>query len=135
MAYAQWVSYTVLAVNINVTIKNAGLSWGKFYKFDNKDHELSPDEVNGQVIEIDTEGLNVVSSCGRSDSASGTQGQFDLYDGETKVVTLSWDCPWGSKKNTWSQSNQSRNYVVSVSGGSHDSGAIGVLTAEVIRKK
>jgi len=28
MAYARWVSYTVLADNFNATIKNASLSWG-----------------------------------------------------------------------------------------------------------
>ena len=67
---------------------------GEFYQFDDKDNELSPEQVNGQVIESGSEGVNVVSSCGREDSASGTQGQFDLYDGDTKVVTLVWDCPW-----------------------------------------
>jgi hypothetical protein len=134
MAYAQWVSYTVLADNFNATIKNASLSWGKFYLYDDKDHELSPDDVNGQVIESGTEGFNVVSSCGRSDSASGTQGQFDLYDGDTKVVTLVWDCPWGSKTNSWSQTSQNKKYIVSVTGGSVSSGAIGVLTAECFKK-
>ncbi|KKC98871.1 MULTISPECIES: aegerolysin family protein [Photobacterium] len=134
MAYAQWVSYTVIADNCNLQVKNAEHSWGKFYKYDNKDDELSPEEVNGQVVEIGQEGFNIVSSCGRSDSASGTQGSFDLFDGSTKVVTLVWDCPWGSKSNSWSQTGQNRNYVVSVTGGSMNSGAIGVLTVEVIKK-
>lgn len=76
----------------------------------------------------------ISTSCGRSDSASGTQGSFDLYDGDTRVVTLVWNCPWGSKSNSWSQSNQNSKYVVSVTGGSMDSGSIGVLTVEVIKK-
>lgn len=134
MAYAQWVSYSILADNFDVTIRNASHSWGKFYQFDNKDQELKPEQVNGQVVASGTEGYNVVSSCGRENSASGTQGQFDIYDGTTKVVTLIWDCPWGSKTNSWSQSGQNKNYIVSVSGGSHDSGAIGVLTAECFKK-
>ena len=134
MAYAQWVSYSILADNFSATIKNASLSWGKFYKYDDKDNELSPDQVNGQVIESGAEGSNVVSSCGREDSSSGTQGQFDLYDGDTKVVTLVWDCPWGSKTNSWSQTGQNKNYIVSVTGGSSYGGAIGVLTAECFKK-
>lgn len=134
MAYAQWVSYTILANNCSLTIENAQLSWGKFYKYDDKDDELSPDEVNGQVIEIGQEGSHVVSSCGRSDSPSGTQGSFDLYDGSTKVVTLVWNCPWGNKSNSWSQFSQNSNYSVSVNGGSDNSGSIGVLRVEVISK-
>lgn len=134
MAYAQWVSYSIIADNCNLQIKNSQHSWGKFYKYDNKDNELSPSEVDGQVIEIGQECFNVVSSCGRSDSASGIQGSFDLYDGDTRVVTLVWNCPWGSKSNSWSQSNQNSKYVVSVTGGSMDSGSIGVLTVEVIKK-
>ncbi|HCG8095750.1 aegerolysin family protein [Vibrio parahaemolyticus] len=63
MAYAQWVSYTVIADNCNLTVKNAQHSWGKFYRYDNKDDELSPDDVNGQVVEIGQEGFNIVSSC------------------------------------------------------------------------
>ena len=51
MAYAQWVSYSILADNFSATIKNASLSWEKFYKYDDKDNELSPYQVNWQVIE------------------------------------------------------------------------------------
>merc|ERR1711879_1096303 len=35
-----------------------------------------------------------VSSCGRSDSASGTEGKFDIYDGDNRVCTVYWSCPW-----------------------------------------
>lgn len=135
MAYGQWVSYSILADNAELTIKNASTSWGKFYAYDNKDQELTPDQINGTKIPSGAGMYNVVSSCGRSDAAAGTQGQFDLYDGTTKVVTLNWDCPWGGSTNSWSQSGQNTNYMVSVSGGNQQSGAIGTLTCEVFKKK
>ena len=133
MAYAQWVSYSILADNFSATIKNAPLSWGKFYKYDDKDNELSPSQVNGQVIESGTEGPNIVISCGREIRLLAHRGN-SICDGDTKVVTLVWDCPGVCKTNSWSQTGQNKNYVVSVTGGNSYGGAIGVLTAECFKK-
>lgn len=134
MAYAQWVSFNILADNCNLTIDQASHSWGKFYQYDDKDKELSAGQINGTVIEIAQESYNVLSACGRSDSASGTQGSYDLYEGDTKVVTIVWDCPWGSKTNSWSPVSQNPNYLVSITGGSREGGAIGILSVEVVKK-
>lgn len=135
MAYGQWVSYNISADNVDLTIQNASTNWGKFYAYDNKDKELTPDQINGTKIPSGTQLNNIVSSCGRSDAASGTQGQFDLLDGSTKVATLNWDCPWGSSTNSWSLSGQNMNYMVAITGGNQSSGAIGTLTCEVFKKK
>ncbi|MGB7710095.1 MAG: aegerolysin family protein [Microcoleus sp.] len=132
MAYAQWVSYNLYPKNFEATIKNSKLSWGKFYTWDNKDNELSPERVNGTVIAKKTTAFNVVNACGRSDSPSGTQGSFDIYDGAQLVATLLWDCPWGSKTNSWSVTNQHENYVLQGHGGSQYGGAIGTLDYEII---
>jgi len=82
---------------------------------------------------------NVISSCGRSDSASGTEGSFyicidgkDDLDPDHKVCKIYWDCPWGSKTNTWGASDyDSDKYVVGVCGGSSYGGAIGNLSVVV----
>ncbi|OYY23501.1 MAG: hypothetical protein B7Y65_03535 [Azorhizobium sp. 35-67-15] len=37
---------------------------------------------------------------GRENASSGTEGSFDLYDGEMNIGNYYWDCPWGRKTNT-----------------------------------
>lgn len=87
MAYAQWVTITIYPANFNATIKNAAHSWGKFYTNGNKDDEIQPSAIDGTVIPAG--GSYTISACGREDAASGTEGSFDVYDGDTKVGTYS----------------------------------------------
>ena len=65
-----------------------------------KDYEISVGDIENATI---LPGENfMISSCGRSDSASGTEGEFEIYeDGGGKVRHFYWSCPWGSKINTW----------------------------------
>ena len=138
MAYAQWVSFTIKAVGFSGVIDFSSLVWGKFYQWDDKDNEVS---VNGIQFDAGKSYPNLVSSCGRSDSASGTQGYFYICqsgkqptDPDYKVCKLSWDCPWGSKTNSWGASDyDSDAYVVGISGGSTFGGAIGTLTVVVAK--
>ncbi len=126
MAYAQWVSISIQSVGSTIQVKNAKLAWGKFYE-GNKDNEISTDQVNKLVI---TSGNSVqIASCGREDSASGTEGSFDLYHDDIKIGTYYWECPWGSKTNisTWTP-NDVAEYITQVSGGNLDSGALGNIT-------
>ena len=59
-------------------------------KSDIENHKIGPDEVFQ------------INACGRSDAAVGTAGGYDIYeDGGPKVRHFYWDCPWGSKTNTW----------------------------------
>lgn len=66
---------------------------GKFYRYDDKDHEVSPDEVSKQTA--GTRSNIGVASCGRPDSVSGAEGSYDIYDGDTKVCYVYRSCPWG----------------------------------------
>lgn len=137
MAYAQWVSFTIKVKGFAGTTDYGNLSWGKFYKYDNKDDEIA--NVKGIKFQDGRVYNTVICSCGRSDSASGTEGSFyicidgkDPSDPDYKVCKISWDCPWGSKTNTWGASDyDSDKYVVSVSGGSTYGGAIGMLSVVV----
>jgi hypothetical protein len=137
-AYAQWASFTIKAVGFPGVIDYSRLQWGKFYQWDNKDHEVS---VNGIKFAEGRTSLNLVSACGREDSPSGTQGEFYICkDGadpkgpDYKVCKLSWDCPWAGKINSWGASDyDSDMYVVSITGGSSFGGAIGTLTVTVAK--
>lgn len=107
---------------------------GKFHKTGNKDAEISASEINSIVIPPGSS--SDVSSCGRSDSPSGTEGTIDLYDGSTKICTVYWNCPWGSKSNDFQirDRNSSAGYMVSVGDWNRDSGALGTVEIEVGRR-
>lgn len=139
MAYAQWVTIKISPNNFDVTIKDMNLDWGKCY--DNKqfgvaggskDNEIDPDEYNGVVVKAGT--TFAINSCGRESASSGTQGSFSLYDGDTKVGSYKWDCPWGSKTNTSVWNPASANCITQLNGGNLDSGALGdveILTVKL----
>jgi len=124
MAYAQWVSIKIQARGFTAQLKNVVHKWGKFYS-SSKDSEIDPGTIEGH--EITNGNSYTISACGRSDSASGTEGSFDIYDSDTHIGTYSWDCPWGSKTNrsTWDRNFACDNYVVEITGANLDSGALG----------
>lgn len=76
------------------------LSSGKFYR-GSKDNEISSSEVNKTVIPPQGQGL--VTSCGRSDAAIGTEGYLTIYESdgehETKICRVYWSAPWGAFPN------------------------------------
>jgi len=131
-AYAQWV-----VINISnsskraVVIKNVHLPWGKFYKGDNKDAEIPIGDIENKTIEPHKKFR--ISSCGREGAPSGTEGEFDIYDGDDKVRHFYWNCPWGSKTNTWSITDRNSKWVVDSAGGNLDSGALGTITVELLK--
>ena len=136
MAYAQWVAITIYPSNFEVTLKNVAHSWGKFYSDGNKDNEIKPSDIEG--VKIAKKGSYTIYACGRSDSASGTEGSFDLYDGDTKVGTYSWDCPWGSKDNTstwtpYGAAAPNNPYVTQQSGANLNSGALGNVSLQTTK--
>jgi len=133
LAYAQWVAYNVINKStISLYLNNGSLSYGKWYQYDDKDKEIpfpSNHEIKpGQSF--------IVASCGRSNSPSGTTGSFDITldsAGKQVLSTNNWDCPWGSKTNTWSYNNNYEGaYVIQETGGSHDSGAIGMISVTIV---
>ncbi|KAF4415276.1 Aegerolysin family protein [Fusarium austroafricanum] len=133
MAYAQWV-YILLKIqgsvgSTPVTLWNVHLDTGKFYQYDNKDEEVSRDTV--QNISISSGNSVGIASCGRSDSPSGTEGSFELWVGNTKICKIYWDCPWGSKRNTFTVSEVNDEYLVEASGANIDSGALGNVTVKI----
>ena len=133
MAYAQWVSITIVAgKDLTLKIKNANLKWGKFHETGNKEKELSVDEIN--QFTINPKQYAIINSCGREHAGSGTEGEFDIYDGDVKIGNYYWECPWGKKTNTsrWTP-HTLEGYLTSVTGGNLDSGALGNVTIKCVK--
>ncbi|KAG0043660.1 hypothetical protein BGZ83_011150 [Gryganskiella cystojenkinii] len=131
MGYSQWVSFNIMNnAPKELVVKNASITSGsqpKWFRYNNKDNETAAPD--GTKIPTEKEN-HTIGSCGRSDAASGTTGSFDLYEGDTKVTTISWDCPGASSTNSWTTSGTDNDYVVNIEGGDKR-GAIGTLTVKV----
>ncbi len=132
MAYAQWAVFTIKVVGFTMTMKNVVHEWGKFYDGSNKDNEIPPSDVDGKTI---TDGNSYTfGACGRSDAAAGTEGSFDIYDGNTLVASYHWDCPWGSKTNHSDLiMHDEDDYVIQVTGANINSGALGNVAIKVVK--
>ncbi|KAI9897941.1 hypothetical protein N3K66_006301 [Trichothecium roseum] len=133
MAYAQWV-LMIIQNKIGsgqLTVKNLKIEWGKFHQPGNKDAEISVNDAQSQVATPSKDAQ--IASCGRSDASSGTEGSYDIYDGDTKVCHIYWSCPWGSKTNTFTVSDIDNAYVVQATGATLDSGALGNVTIKIVK--
>ncbi|KAH7232772.1 aegerolysin type hemolysin [Fusarium tricinctum] len=131
MAYGQWV-YILIQSKIasgNISVKNVNIMWGKFYKYDDKDNEISPQDV-GNIV-IPSNGSAGIASCGRSDAASGTEGTFDLYDGDVKICNIYWSDPWGGSTNIFTVSNVNDSYIVQATGATLEGGPLGNVNVRI----
>ncbi|SMP14427.1 aegerolysin family protein [Flavobacterium hercynium] len=134
MAYSQWVVVKIVSENMTLKVQNAKLDYGKFYKKDNKDHTISIADIN--KITIASGKIDYVCSCGRSGSSTGTEGRFELFEGDTKIGEFGWDCPYWKKTNhfNWTQVEATKKtYSTNMEGGNKDSGAIGNITITCVK--
>lgn len=90
-------------IHLDLYLTQSSLFSGKFYR-GSKDNEITPSEINKIVIAPQSEAS--VHSCGRSDEARGTEGQYTLYEWngthETKICQVYWSAPWGAYSNVLS---------------------------------
>lgn len=125
MSYAEWIEVTIQissAIGAAV-IRNTKIRLGKFYRV-NKDTEVPPKEID--LMNIYAGSPVIVSACGWENSASGTQGSFDIFDGAAKMGTFWWDAPWApGAANTWGFNPASDVYVGQVTGGHSSAPEIG----------
>lgn len=107
MSYDQWIEITIDGpVGKELHVRNARLKWGKFHQPSNKDVELKPEAINelalGHRHRVGDAHRVVIAACGRQGAASGTQGEFELYDFAGKLsARCEWDCPWGTAPNSF----------------------------------
>ncbi|KAH9848001.1 Aegerolysin aa-Pri1 [Lenzites betulinus] len=135
-AYAQWVSMEITNNGyMPLKVKNVYTSWGKLYINGNKDNEVKPSYFENKIINP-TESLTI-AGCGRANASSGTEGGFSLVDpnrNDEVARKFYWDCPWGSKRNTWEASERSPVWEVYDKGANIDSGALGNITITAVYK-
>ncbi|PHH76667.1 hypothetical protein CDD80_1345 [Ophiocordyceps camponoti-rufipedis] len=132
MAYAQWIILIIANAlnNRDIRVQNATVDWGKFWQGSNRDNEIKPWQVNQIVTAPGT--AESVKSCGRSDSSSGTAGSLDLYDGDTRISHIWWNCPWGSKSNEFSalvDDSVRALYHIHVTDHALDAGSLGAIVS------
>lgn len=102
-----------------------------------KDTEISPSTYEDQVIHPG-ERLQI-NSCGEKDHPTGTTGELDIVDvtaNDEVIRHFFWDCPWGSKKRTWTVSNptNSEKWTVESIGAGPVGGALGTIMIDFLNK-
>jgi aegerolysin len=94
MAYRDWIEVELVASNYTIQIRNAEYSWGKFYRRGNKDDDISPGDIDKIIVWANSGQSAYICACGRDSSASGTEGSFEIWDGQNRVGLFKWDCPY-----------------------------------------
>jgi len=126
--YAQWISVKIQnkANGHTLKVSNGFLKWGKWYG-GSKD-----EEVDAPSGEINYDSSKTINSCGRSDASSGTEGYFDIYDEKSNhIAHVTWDCPWGSKQNSYQVETKSDRYTIDTDVSNLYGGAIGSRTIKI----
>ncbi|KAA8641300.1 hypothetical protein EYZ11_002421 [Aspergillus tanneri] len=126
VAEAQWVVIRVKNKirNQPISVKNAKLKWGKFYDGNDQDNEVPASDIN--KLDIQPNKTGNIAAAGRAHAASGTEGTIDLKDGDTKICTLYWLCPWGEKTNDFQLRDlEEDDYGVTVKAWNRKNGALG----------
>lgn len=119
MGQGDWVSITVTNKSKTRTMKISSLTlqWGKLYDGpDDRETEVS----SGRYVdkEIAPKGSIEFYSCGRSDSASGSEGSFTVVDvtgGDAEICTVHWDVPFSGSNRFYKESEDSDNYTTALS--------------------
>ncbi|GCB26335.1 Asp-hemolysin [Aspergillus awamori] len=133
-AEAQWIHVRVVNSMSYDTlkVKDTWLKWGKFHKEGNKSAEISVSDIN--ALTAAPGGSFNVYACGRANASSGTEGSFDVYNGNVRVAYIYWDCPWGSKTNKFRADVIADNYRVETGYWNSYGGAIGSVTVEIVSR-
>ncbi|RAQ69264.1 hypothetical protein AFCA_008656 [Aspergillus flavus] len=129
--YNQWIGFNIVNNSGSfIKISNAYLSVGKFYRWDDKDNEISSDSVINTRILPGVQDLSF-GSCGRSDAPVGTEGEIS-FEADGKVVAkVVWDCP--APAGSWNivkSFSEADGFGISHNGDG-STGAIGLVTFEI----
>ncbi|MCJ1355130.1 MAG: hypothetical protein MMC33_005121 [Icmadophila ericetorum] len=128
MAIGQFTEITISNRSSDKTLKiqNLTMKWGKIYPEGNKNGpEISPADVEN--TEIKPKKSYVFRTCGRSDSASGTEGYFDLNVDDKMVRNIYWSSPWGVSDNIFKLSGEDEDWMAEVRPAGNQGGNAGPL--------
>lgn len=93
MGYNDWLELKIQNNSSKtLRIKNLYVHWGKLYASPDKGTAVGEDTFNNHDI-ASRDALSF-ASCGRENSWSGTEGEFDIFDGNDRVCQVYWDCPY-----------------------------------------
>ncbi|KAF3403872.1 Asp-hemolysin [Penicillium rolfsii] len=138
MGYAERVTVHLInsmasdALSVRHAIPDGNDGWGKFYKDGSKDDDVAAAEIN-RITVAPNSSVNI-NLCGHSHSSTGTNGSIELWDGETKIAKIYWNCPWGSQPYNFGVSECNDSYWVDQGSWARESGAIGSVDVIVGRK-
>lgn len=117
MSNRQWVEFNINVEGFEATIKDTRLGWGKLYKPAEKDYQcgckkscVCPTCVDGAKIKsgesykLASCGLSdaeawrsyPINNVGRGDAPCGTDGYFQIFDGNKAVAKICWYNAHGS---------------------------------------
>lgn len=100
------------------------VSYSFIFRTGDKSQEIDKGQVDQQTIHPGKD--FTFNACGRFLSPSGTEGSFELLEVEGELVRkIYWDCPYGLKRNIIQITENDENWVVSPTGYTLSSGALG----------
>lgn len=113
-----------------IQVTNFKLPWGKLCQGDDQDKEIRPPFKD---VSISPKTEHQFFCSGRESAAAGTEGSFDIHDGDALVGSYYFDCPYtGSNKQQWTQGQA--GYVVQIKPlVPNASGAMGLVTLSVYK--
>lgn len=107
---------------------------GHWFSLANKDHEVTPDQVDKLTV---SKGASyMIGSCGRENTWSGCQGQFDLWDDSknSRICTIFFYSPHGASYNSFRVEVADNTWSVNPSGGYFgNDGPLGSVTVTLAR--
>lgn len=106
-----------------------------FSTTDDRDTEVAASTFEGKVLDADAK--IQINACGRLSTLTGTTGNFDLVDtsgGDKQIVHFRWNCPYWASPNTWTVDVSDTKWMVNSTGGNMDSGPLGLITVDVLKK-
>ena len=130
MGYAQFAEIKLVNKSgRTLVLKDLYVHWGKLYQYPEKEKEVGADTVNGKTIPSG-ESFSF-ATCGRENSSSGTEGDFNLYDGNDSVMKIYWSCPWAGN-NKFTTYYVKEGWFPSTTSWSTD-GALGTVTVTIFK--
>ncbi|KAH8803391.1 putative Asp-hemolysin precursor [Xylogone sp. PMI_703] len=136
MGYAEDVVIKIQnETGVTIKLADTQLLWyGKFHKPSHKDVQINErEELDGVRIE-NRESFSIYS-CGRADSATGTEGTIDLtHNNGDKFATLYWECSWGKTTNNFEIRDNQGDYAINATGWNRTGQSLGTVDVKVMRK-
>lgn len=154
MGYGNWTEIKITNTSaVDIQFTNSALTWGKFYSCEpsgrlfgtlymsmltdapiaNKDAEIQPGDLNNTTISAGK--TYTIGACGRENTWSGTDGQFDLHAPSLglTVAKITFYSPYGASYNNFHIDSPNPGQWMSTSNGGNltNNGPLGSITVTV----